>query len=877
MKKSPALRRAEAAASAAPALRSRVLEWQSGHAARSSTSSQDSSAALAEDGRRGSEREDVGSPKRHRQPESDVEKPRKRAAGGGGDGSRLPGGGVEEREPVRYMTYGRFVRKAKNVETAAARKATRKMECGKVESSAVVGAAAREGVLGFTPMHEDEDAEMVDTQHAAPPDAAASPTAETSQGISQCDGDREPILINTDFSLATTTTSDASPTHMSQSQPQQPATPTTPTALSCIERKRLLLSTRPSKLLRALQAWITDIFDLLDPFRDDDACWMHPLPQPPHRLKSGSLRPRGAIEKRFLWSDARGAHGVTLNFGIAVKIVGRGLSREQRDGWLTRGWHLSHLCGNWTCVNPRHATVEPGKVNVGRNACFGHRSGCAHEPRCMKDRKMALGVDGRVVDVGEGWVVGGVEEDGYRTWDFGSDGEERGDEEGEEEERLFDEEYDVGRRWRRNRSSPGLSPCSRRVGGMGVVQAVEQALQRSIEVVGKGDDIGDLEEEEDVEMSQGQAQRVDSFPEDFSFGEGGIETKQDECFPDASKMAEEESQQQSSPLATISRDGEIQSREDDCCLPDASEMAEVRTQELGFPPLDAPSADSRILFQQDDNFLPDTAEKADETQNINSAPLRGSPVGQECQTQQDEHHLPGASDVGEGERRQLDSSLPETSSGDSGIELPHGNDCVPAASEKQADAEATDSPLLAVSSTQDELQTQEDVGSLPDASETPVEADATEFSLLADPHADEETPTQLNDHCPFETAQSAGQEVAHDSCSSSATSTTEMVMAAGPTQEELQSSDPLGTNVIKVEQQSHASEPMESALDHLAVPLRSTSVGRQHLQADALTEEPSIKVLSSIETPDADDVFSHAHTASSATEEDEDEEEGWSF
>lgn len=32
-------------------------------------------------------------------------------------------------------------------------------------------------------------------------------------------------------------------------------------------------------------------------------------------------------------------------------------------------WHISHLCHNWWCCNPRHATYEPDWVNIMRKHC----------------------------------------------------------------------------------------------------------------------------------------------------------------------------------------------------------------------------------------------------------------------------------------------------------------------------------------------------------------------------------------------------------------------------------------------------------------------------------------------------------------------------
>jgi hypothetical protein len=74
------------------------------------------------------------------------------------------------------------------------------------------------------------------------------------------------------------------------------------------------------------------------------------------------------------------------------------MNKQQKDGFINKQWHLSHLCGNWTCLNPAHTTVEPGNINLSRNNCFSHRSGCLHTPPCMKDKKVPLGPDGKLMD-----------------------------------------------------------------------------------------------------------------------------------------------------------------------------------------------------------------------------------------------------------------------------------------------------------------------------------------------------------------------------------------------------------------------------------------------------------------------------------------------
>lgn len=108
----------------------------------------------------------------------------------------------------------------------------------------------------------------------------------------------------------------------------------------------------------------------------------------------------------FNWQDHRGKHAIVLNFGIVSKLLLNKLTKQQKDGLINKQWHLSHLCGNWLCLNPAHTTVELGSVNITRNNCFSHRSGCAHNPPCLKDKKVALDTDGRIVDLTAAVEVG---------------------------------------------------------------------------------------------------------------------------------------------------------------------------------------------------------------------------------------------------------------------------------------------------------------------------------------------------------------------------------------------------------------------------------------------------------------------------------------
>ncbi|ESZ94503.1 hypothetical protein SBOR_5116 [Sclerotinia borealis F-4128] len=166
--------------------------------------------------------------------------------------------------------------------------------------------------------------------------------------------------------------------------------------LTCRERKCIIVSSirRPPHIKKAMQLWLEATNRLLDPFREDNECWFHPAPPPPRMTSIGTLRPYGKIRKSFYWQDLNGKHSIVLNFGIVSKILFHTISKLQKDGFINKKWHLSHLCGNWTCLNPNHTTVEPGNDNISRNNCFSHRGGCLHNPNCMKEKKVNLGANG---------------------------------------------------------------------------------------------------------------------------------------------------------------------------------------------------------------------------------------------------------------------------------------------------------------------------------------------------------------------------------------------------------------------------------------------------------------------------------------------------
>ena len=157
--------------------------------------------------------------------------------------------------------------------------------------------------------------------------------------------------------------------------------------MSIKDRKRFFIHTPTPSMITAMRRDVSLTYALLDGFREPEDCWLHPYPPPPKH----NGRARGTITFKYHWRDALGAHSLAVNLGIVVLLVESSLTEAQKEGYVNDKWHLSHLCGNWTCCNWRHLTVEAGSINISRNACFMLSETCLnHTPLCMKSRKRQL-------------------------------------------------------------------------------------------------------------------------------------------------------------------------------------------------------------------------------------------------------------------------------------------------------------------------------------------------------------------------------------------------------------------------------------------------------------------------------------------------------
>lgn len=156
--------------------------------------------------------------------------------------------------------------------------------------------------------------------------------------------------------------------------------------LSVKERKRFFIYTPTDAMKEAMRMHVSNVHQLFPPYRGIGDCMLHP--NPGGLLKNGKYNQ--TIVCNYQWKDGSEIHTVGINFGIVTLIINHHLTSAQKEGIIHDAWHLSHLCGNWVCCNWRHHTVEPGPVNISRNPCFNSSAPCKHDPRCMKDKKVAL-------------------------------------------------------------------------------------------------------------------------------------------------------------------------------------------------------------------------------------------------------------------------------------------------------------------------------------------------------------------------------------------------------------------------------------------------------------------------------------------------------
>lgn len=148
-------------------------------------------------------------------------------------------------------------------------------------------------------------------------------------------------------------------------------------------RKRLFWYTcwklQRSKLKHQLQLYLQDV----EGRRNSEDCWLYKGPKlskTHHTLRVNV----GFRHNGKLWK-------LSINLALIGLVLANQMTTEHKEGIINGAWHASHLCGNWTCLNPQHINPEPGPINLSRNRCFADRDGpCSHHPPCLKHLKVKL-------------------------------------------------------------------------------------------------------------------------------------------------------------------------------------------------------------------------------------------------------------------------------------------------------------------------------------------------------------------------------------------------------------------------------------------------------------------------------------------------------
>ena len=153
--------------------------------------------------------------------------------------------------------------------------------------------------------------------------------------------------------------------------------------MTIVERKRFFLYTPTEDIQAASKKFFSNIYQVLDMSGSNEECRLHPTPP-------DNGKPAETIFFTFDWKVEYRSHQLYVEWGIIALLVREELTAAQMDGFVNKSWRLSHLCGNWTCCNWRHFTVESGHDIQSRNACFKSPTKCTHNPPCMKEKKRQL-------------------------------------------------------------------------------------------------------------------------------------------------------------------------------------------------------------------------------------------------------------------------------------------------------------------------------------------------------------------------------------------------------------------------------------------------------------------------------------------------------
>jgi hypothetical protein len=173
--------------------------------------------------------------------------------------------------------------------------------------------------------------------------------------------------------------------------------------LTLEERKDIVLSFDFPRIQKSLLKQMNklleqtiSISDRNDPIQNRK-CWIFPR------------EPRSVTRRIVVRAHFHTKHKWDLQFGLAaLRLYGKRdrLTHQQKEGLKSRPpWELSHLCGNWRCLNSDHFTVEHRDINASRNKCFRRKECAGHFdpdvdyiPPCMIHHHIYKSENSRVLD-----------------------------------------------------------------------------------------------------------------------------------------------------------------------------------------------------------------------------------------------------------------------------------------------------------------------------------------------------------------------------------------------------------------------------------------------------------------------------------------------
>ncbi|KAK7551395.1 hypothetical protein IWX49DRAFT_550533 [Phyllosticta citricarpa] len=152
-------------------------------------------------------------------------------------------------------------------------------------------------------------------------------------------------------------------------------------------RKMSLLDNMSASTRERLASYVTKVFESIQDIKhDSNRCWLRP-----NTNKEGRVRTAISWRDRESFGTTR-LQSITVEFGVVIKLLNESMSPAERQGWINEeSHHLSHLCGNASCCNPKHHIIEAGAINFNRKNCHNRRFGgpkaayvvCRHEPPCL--------------------------------------------------------------------------------------------------------------------------------------------------------------------------------------------------------------------------------------------------------------------------------------------------------------------------------------------------------------------------------------------------------------------------------------------------------------------------------------------------------------